>query len=655
VLYFIVTAGRPASFRQGCYVSAEDSNAVDIHRGLSNPTITGRTVLILIGVAALLHIGQEIFVPLALSLLLTFTLAPIVSFLRRQHIPRVASVLLAVASAFIAIALFSVVVATQVASLAENIPTYQRNLVAKVDALSQIGSDDGVLEHLRKAVERVGNELQLRANETQDQSAPEVEKPEPMPVEIVSRSNPLETLANLILPLISPFATAGLVIVLVIFMLLEREDLRDRFIRLVGLGDLHKTTSALQEAGKRVGKYLLMQLVVNALYALPITLGLWVLGIPNAILWGLLTLLLRFVPYIGPIIGMILPLFLALAIAPGWSLVAWVAGLFIAVELVSNNVVEPWLYGSHTGLSPLAIIVSAIFWSWLWGPIGLVLSTPLTVCLVVLGRYVPQFNFLDVLLGNEPVLLPQEKLYQRLLAGDANEATDNAEELLQEDYLIDFYENVALPALILGETDRQRGVMTQNQIDVFASTTQTLVANLSEIAADEEGEEEPSSPDSSEDGIASFPDGRGKKIICIGGRGAIDDNLASMLAQVLAVEGAEVKATAQLSATGRLGPDAVEGVDTALVAFLNGASKSHGRRVVRHLKRQKPELRVGILVPTADDNRFPAIKPDEIDADFVSITIEDAVRHALSDSESVQVRAAVRKLSRHRRVVDLNG
>lgn len=195
-------------------------------------------------------------------------------------------------------------------------------------------------------------------------------------MEIIARSNPIETLGNLIIPLIGPFATAGLVVVLVIFMLLEREDLRDRFIRLVGLGDLHKTTAALQEAGKRVGKYLLMQLVVNTLYAIPITIGLWLLGIPNAILWGLLTLVLRFVPYIGPLIGMILPLFLALAIAPGWSLVAWVAGLFIVTELTSNNIVEPWLYGSHTGLSSLAIIVSAIFWSWLWGPVGLMLSTP---------------------------------------------------------------------------------------------------------------------------------------------------------------------------------------------------------------------------------------------------------------------------------------
>lgn len=304
-------------------------------------TLSARTVLILIGVAVILYVGQEVFVPLALALLLTFTLAPIVGFLRKRHVPKIASVLIAVTTAFLVIAAFSFVVASQVANLANNVPKYQRNIVEKVQAIIQARAGDGVLDHLSKVVERIGNEMRQSAEDSQDGPAPEVGRREPMLVEIVTRSNPIQTLGEFIIPLISPFATAGLVIVLVIFMLLEREDLRDRFIRLVGLGDLHRTTAALQEAGRRDGRYLLMQLVVNALYALPISIGLWLLGIPNAILWGLLTLVLRFVPYIGPAIGMILPLFLALAIAPGWSLVLWVAALFIVTELVSNNVVEP--------------------------------------------------------------------------------------------------------------------------------------------------------------------------------------------------------------------------------------------------------------------------------------------------------------------------
>ena len=609
-------------------------------------------ILILIGVAVILRLGQEIFVPLALSLLLTFTLAPIVSFLRKQYVPKIAAVILTVASAFVVIAAFSFVVAGQVATLAENIPTYQRNIVEKVHALSQAGSGNGVFEHLSKIVERVGAEMQTRAAESQVEASSETTRREPMPVEIVTRSKPIETLVNVIVPLIRPFATAGLIIVLVIFMLLEREDLRDRFIRLVGLGDLHRTTAALQDAGSRVGKYLLMQLVVNALYAVPITIGLWFLGIPNAILWGLLTLVLRFVPYIGPVIGMILPLFLALAISPGWSLVAWVAALFITIELISNNVIEPWLYGSHTGLSPLAIIISAIFWSWLWGPLGLMLSTPLTVCLVVLGRYVPQFSFLDVLLGNEPVLQPQEKLYQRLLAGDPSEATDNAEEFLEEGYLIDYYEKVGLPALVLGEIDRQRGVMSETQIELVAFSAQTLIGNLADIAEEEENEEEPEqtqgeTPQAVDE--LDLPDGTGRSIVCLGGRGAMDDAAAAMLAQILAVQGADV-VTADHTVTGVRGSNSIEtsGFDTVVVTFLNGNSKSHARQIVRRLKRKKPSLRVGIVVPMADGERSAQIAPEDINADFVSLDLNEAVRSALSVSEPVPLKSPLRPLVRPR-------
>lgn len=614
---------------------------------LTAPTLSARTMIILIGVAIILYVGQEVFIPLALALLLTFTLAPIVSFLRKRRVPKIAAVLMAVASACLVIAAFGFIVAGQVANLADNVPTYQRNIVAKVQALSQAGSGNGVLEHISKVVERIGSEMQDSAEESKEDAASKSPRRDPMPVEIVTRSNPIQTLGNFILPLISPFATAGLVIVLVIFMLLEREELRDRFIRLVGLGDLHRTTAALQDAGKRVGKYLLMQLVVNTLYALPIAIGLWLLGIPNAVLWGLLTLVLRFVPYIGPVIGMILPLFLALAIAPGWSLVAWVAALFIITELVSNNVVEPWLYGSHTGLSPLAIIVSAIFWSWLWGPVGLMLSTPLTVCLVVLGRYVPQFGFLDVLLGNEPVLQPQEKLYQRLLAGDPNEATDNAEDFLEDEYLLDYYEKVGFPALKLGEMDRQRGVMTEAQIALFASTTQTLIGNLAEIAIEEEEERDLPATEAAALGETTddpeIPLVRRRSVLCLGGRGTIDDAAASMIAQILAIQGATVSQAEHSMVSGTtVNLLRLADIDTVVIAFLNAGSKAHARQAVRRLKRQKPSLRVGILMPGIDDEGDSPVAAEEIDADFVATRIGDAARGALSDGDAVAIKVTKR-------------
>lgn len=614
---------------------------------------TGRTILILIGVAVILKVGQDILVPLALALLLTFALAPIVSFLRKRSVPKIVAVVFAVVSAFSAIALFSFLVATQVSNLASNIPTYQRNIVEKVQVLRDAGSGNGVIEHLSRVAERVGSELQIRAVESQEtETAPPSVDRDPLPVEIITRSNPIQTLGNLILPLIAPFATAGLVVVLVIFMLLEREDLRDRFIRLVGLGDLHRTTAALQDAGSRVGRYLLMQLVVNTMYAVPITLGLWILGIPNALLWGLLTLVLRFVPYIGPVIGMVLPLFLALAIAPGWSLVLWVAALFATVELISNNVIEPWLYGAHTGLSPLAVIISAIFWSWLWGPLGLMLSTPLTVCLVVLGRHVPQFAFLDVLLGNEAVLEPHEKLYQRLLAGDPSEATDNAEDYLEEQYLVDYYEKVGLPALLLAEIDRQRGVMSEKQMHMLATNCRALVDNLSDIAEEEENEEMPlldESEDLTSGNLDELPDGRGRSVLCLGGRGEMDDAAAAMLAQVLEVQGATVATGTHADLIARqTAPPQLDGIETVLLAFLNGNSKSHARLLVRRIKRLRADIRVGIFIPLANGIDNPRLDPAEIGADFVCETLSQTVTKALSAAPPVILKVPLRKVARPR-------
>ena len=608
------------------------------------------TLVTLVGVTAILYVGREVFLPIAISLLLTFALAPIVSFLRRRSLPKVPAVILTVVSAFVAIGLFSFVVATQVSNLAQNIPAYQSNILQKVRSLRDIGVSGGIMDRLSGAVERVGAEFEKNAPSGSPADEPERE---PLPVEVVERQSPLETLQNVFLPLARPFATAGLVIVVVIFMLLQREDLRDRFIRLVGYGDLHRTTQAIQDAGKRVGSYLLMQLVLNTIYAIPITIGLWLLGIPNAILWGLLMLVLRFVPYIGPAIGMMLPLFLSLAIAPGWSLLLWTAGLFLVMELISNNVLEPWLYGSRTGLSPLAIIVAAIFWTWLWGPLGLVMSTPLTVCLVVLGRHVPRFEFLDVLLGNEPVMEPHAQLYQRLLAGDPDEATDNAEDFLEKEYLVDFYDRVGIPALLLGEQDRQRGVLLEQQRTRFAVSAQTLVANLSEIAGEEENEDE-AAPDESksaddvEESI-DLPSGEGKSLVCLGGRGEIDDAAAAMLAQVLEVQGATVVEASHASIDAvKIRDLALDDVDTVVVAFLNGNSKAHARNLVRRLKRLKRDLRVGVFIPLANGIDAPLMKPEDVNADFVAVTMAEAAAVALADVAPVPLKKVTRRLARSR-------
>jgi hypothetical protein len=326
--------------------------------------------------------------------------------------------------------------------------------------------------------------------------------------------------------------------------------------------------------------------------------------------------------------------------------------------LISNNVIEPWLYGSRTGLSPLAIIVAAIFWAWLWGPVGLVLSTPLTVCLAVLGRYVPQFEFLDVVFGSDPVLDPKERLYQRLLAGDPDEATDYAEEFLEEDYLEDYYGKVAIPALLLAEKDRRRGVLTAEQMEQLFGTAITLVSNLAEIAQEEEEEEggeeqreesagRPSTPPTEGNGDErELPDGRGKTVFCIGGRGPLDDASAAMLAQVLQVQGAEVVAARHSDIPNRRAMSLVPKQSNAIVVcFLNEDSARHASILIRRFKRIYPAIRVGAVLWVEDqEERLPPALPE---ADFVATTLTSAAREALADAPPSSV-APARKIRTRR-------
>ncbi|TPM14027.1 AI-2E family transporter [Mesorhizobium sp. B2-3-6] len=613
------------------------------------------TVVAMIATVAILYVAKEVLLPLAIAVLLTFALAPIVSLLRKLKLPRMIAVLGAVASAFVLVSLFSLIVATQVSQVAQDIPTYQSNILEKIRTLKETGSEDGLISRLGKVFERVNTEINKSQSSGQADVEQTTKQQDPLLVQIFSPQRPIETLRNIIEPLIGPLATTGLVIIVVIFMLLEREELRDRFIRLVGYSDLHRTTQALQDAGSRVGQYLLMQLVVNIVYGVPLAIGLWFLGIPNALLWGMLAVVLRFVPFIGPVIAAVIPLFLAFAVAPGWSLLVWTGALFILAELVISNIVEPWLYGSHTGLSPLAIIVAAVFWAWLWGPVGLVLSTPLTVCLVVLGRHVPQFEFLQILFGDEPVLDPKERLYQRLLADDIDEATDNAEEMLEEKYLIEFHSTVAIPALLLGEQDRARGALTASQLANLAENARTLVANLNEIAAEEEEEEEDehaekegasADPGEEDEDQAEFapdlPDGAGKSVLCIGGRGDLDDVAAAMLAQVISIEGADcVAASHRDLLPARIRKLPLEARDAVVVGFLNRESFKHAVFVVRRLRRLAPRARIGIALwhDTHDKPREDAAGlAEQLEADFVAFNVVDCVTGALSNEEPRQVK-----------------
>ncbi|MES2435448.1 MAG: AI-2E family transporter [Pseudomonadota bacterium] len=612
--------------------------------------ITMAQLAAVVAVAAVLFVAQDVFVPLAIAMLITFALSPLVTFLRRRGLPMLVSVLIVVALAFTLIAIFSFIVASQLAQLAQNLPIFQANIIHKVESLKATGGEHGFASKLSDMITAINTEIGAALPSGVDK---------PMPVEVVQSSNALAFLENLVLPLIGPIATVGLVIVVVIFMLLEREDLRDRFIRLVGTNDLYRTTQVLEEAGSRVANYLLVQLLVNMIYAVPIGVGLYFIGVPNAALWGMLTLILRFVPYIGSVLAAAFPLFLAFAVSPDWSAVLWTGALFASVELITSNVIEPWLYGSRTGVSPLAIIVAAIFWTFLWGPLGLILSTPLTVCLVVLGRHIPQFALFDILFGDDPVLAPHAKLYQRLLAGDAMEATFGATEALEDLDIVDYYQTAMIPALLLAQDDSERGVLTPAQQDRLAAVALEVVKDL-----EAEVEEERATPTDS-----PLP-GLGLRIGIVGGRTSIDDVAAAILAQSLQAEGAEAKYYPHLD----LSPSRLVALDTAttdclLLCYLDPRPTRASLLHIRRIKRAAPSLRVGVVIlqmpaDLADSasglRHLHAVSPaklteaEEIGADFAVTNLEDAMDavwqrsppKALPDTEKPTPRVVARRRSK---------
>ena len=404
---------------------------------------------------AALYLGRDVLIPLALAILLSFALGPLVTWLYRRGLPRVPAVLTVMLFVTLLIGGFAALVASQLTHLGQQLPTYEANLRAKAREVAAAAPGGGVIDRTADLLRDFSREIDKitegppgNATDAGSEGMPADQPAKPIPVEIHEPPPPpLEALSTFVGPLMQPIATAGIVLVFIVFVLLQREDLRDRMIRLFGMNDVHRATAAISDAARRIGRYLLMQLVVNLLYGVPVGLGLFLIGVPNALLWGMLATVLRFIPYLGPILAAILPIALSFAVDTGWTTPILTVALFIGLELFTNNVLEPWLYGSSTGLSPLAIIVAAVFWTTLWGPVGLLLATPLTVCLVVLGRHVPQLQFFEVLLGDQPVLAPEVKFYQRLLAGDPHEAEELAEDLLEEQPLEEVLDAVVLPAL----------------------------------------------------------------------------------------------------------------------------------------------------------------------------------------------------------------
>src|ERR1700726_5110576 len=444
------------------------------------------TAILAVIIIAMLYFGREIFVPIALAILLSFVLAPLVKILQGIHVPRGLAVVSVVMLSFALIFAMGSLLATQLTQLAGDLPRYQSTISEKIQSFRDTKAGRGTLERASDMLKDLGKEIDKPKDAASARASSAIVRSNapgpqaPVPVE-VRQPDPgaLESLRTLISPLVHPLATTGIIIIFVIFILLQREDLRNRIIRLAGSYDLQRTTAALDDAAGRLSRLFLTQLIVNGAFGVVIGTGLWLIGIPSVILWGILAAVLRFVPYIGSAISAAFPLALAAAVDPSWSMLAWTLALFLGVGPIVSQVIEPLAYGQSTGLSPVAIVVSATFWTALWGPIGLIPSTPLTVCLVVLGRHVERLEFLDVIFGDRPALSPSEMFYQRMLAGDPTEAAGKAEEFLKEKSLSSYFDEVALKGLQLAQIDAKRGTLDQARMTKIRDAVTEFASDLS--------------------------------------------------------------------------------------------------------------------------------------------------------------------------------
>jgi predicted PurR-regulated permease PerM len=597
-----------------------------------------------------LYFGREVFVPIALAILLSFVLAPLVRLLQRAHIPRAISVLSVVLFAFTSIFALGGVIATQLAELAGDLPRYEFTMREKIKSLRGTAAPSGTLERAADVLQDLGKELNKPTEPTTSPTTPLRTPPpgqetKPIPVEV--RPPPptaLENIAALISPLLRPLTTTGITAIFVIFILLQREDLRNRFLKLAGSHDLQKTTAAIDDAATRLSRLFLIQLALNIAFGVVIGLGLWVIGIPSPVLWGILAAVLRFVPYVGAVISAVFPLALAAAVDPGWWMLVWTAALFLVVEPLVGHVLEPLLYGHSTGLSPVAVVASATFWTALWGPVGLVLATPLTVCLVVLGRHVERLAFLDVMLGDRPALSPSELFYQRMLAEDPAEAVNKAEEFLKERPLSTYYDEVAVPGLKLAQKDIVRGTLDRAQSDKIKAAVVELVDDLADhddrkpVNKTTHDAEAAAAVESTDDANHDLPL-LGKEdlspewqarlpVLCVAGRGPLDEAAAIMLAQLLEkhglgarVEGADAIATTNIS---RLD---TTGVIMACVSYLDADSPAHMRYTIRRMRRKLPNAQIllGCWMADVDAETLR----DTAKADAVVTSLRDAVKLCL--------------------------
>ncbi len=615
------------------------------------------SVLLIIIVVAVLYFMKEIFVTLALAMLFSFLLNPLVRRFERWRLPRIPAVLLAVGIALAILAGVGYLVGTQLLDLTYKLPGYKDNIAHRIQALkhtdpnSQLSKATQTIQDLGQQISGTATDANGKpdgsptvpgvaapANATRPDSYLSAGKDKISKVEVVQPATSIgEVIQSVVGPVVGPLGTGAVVLVFVLFMLIKHEDLRDRIIHLIGRGRLNVTTQALDEAGSKVTGYLTMQCIINAIFGVLVGTGLLFIGVPNAFLWGLLAILLRFIPYVGAWISLAFPLLLSLAVTSTWRMPIETLALFATIELVTSNVLEPWLYGAHTGLSPVAIMLATIFWTWLWGGVGLLLATPLTVCVAVLGKYIPSMSFLEAILGDEPTLTFNDRYYQRLLALDRHEASAVAEEYHADHTLAETYSSLFVPALAAAEREEQAGALDARRQRFIFDATREMVDEMGANATAQsikDAKKEQDAKDGQTTGepvetvsVAATAALSKHPVFCLPAADEADEIVAVMLAQILEGEGYKTESLSFRTLANEMVTLVAEaGATTVCISATPPHDTLHTRYLCKLLRSRLPGLHivVGLWDAEVDEAKL-ARRRERLSADKVVTTLTDAL------------------------------
>jgi predicted PurR-regulated permease PerM len=622
--------------------------------GSAVPAPALSTMLFTVVIVSALYLGREILVPIALALLMSFVLSPLVRILQGWRSPRTFAVIVVVLTAFAALFSLGALMVSQVDQLAADLPRYQSTLREKIQSLRGAAAGTGTLERASAVLQDLSSELD-RPKPNRPAIGPSISASappdRPIPVEVRQPdAGALQTLVALITPLVYPLATTGIVFIFLVFILMQQQDLRNRLVRLAGSRDLQRTTAALDDAGQRLSRLFLTQLGLNAGFGLVVGIGLWFIGVPSAPLWGMLAMILRFVPYIGAVIAAIFPLILAAAVGSDWTMVLWTGAMFLILEPLFGQVFEPFLYGRSSGLSPVAVIASATFWTWLWGPVGLVLATPLTICLVVLGRHVDRLRFLDVMFGDQPALSPAELVYQRMLARDPVEATEQAQTFLKDKPLIAYYDDILVEGLKLAQADADRGMLDDERRlrirDAVAEIVDDLGAHADKVKLvlelDGDADTQPLAQlnKAEEPSIAptrQLPEQwrTAKPVLCVPGLSLLDEAVALMVAQLVERRGIGARAEqADALSMSRIFSLDIKDVALVCLCYVENATSAQIRYAIRRLRRKAPEAIILVSLVGVSDGIDEGSLRESANVEFVEQSLAKTVERILEESST---------------------